>query len=316
MAPKKCVLEKIMHKLLVELEELVSVEKKATAKVIAHIGEVDEKQLYREAACSSMFRYCVERLRFEEPAAYTRIEVARAARRFPLILRHLESGEVHLTGMLLLSRQLTEENHRELLERAIHKTKRQIEELCVELAPRAFIPDSIRALPAPRALPIEAQKKLAPERVANPARVEPLTPDYYAMRFTAHKTLKAKLDRAQELLRFQGANDLPSVIDRAITMLLADVEKKRFGKTAKPREVKAANTNSRRVPNAMKRAVCERDQNQCTYEDESGRRCSERATLEYDHIKPFARGGQTTLDNLRLRCRAHNLLAAEVMFGK
>jgi hypothetical protein len=146
--------------------------------------------------------------------------------------------------------------------------------------------------------------------------VEPLRPEQYGIHFTANRALKEKLDRARDLLRFQGANDLASVIDRAVTMLLADLEKKRFGKTDKPREAKAANTNSRRVPNAVKRAVCERDQRQCTYEDESGRRCGERATLEYDHIQPFARGGQTTLDNLRLRCRAHNLLAAEVMFSR
>jgi hypothetical protein len=310
------VIEKIMHKLLVELEGLVSVEQNAMAKVIAHIGEVDKKQLYREAACSSMFIYCTERLNYSEPTAAKRIQVARAARQFPLILSYLESGKIHLTGVRLLCPLLTEDNHRELLERASHRSKRQIEELRVEVAPRELVPDTIRALPARRVEPIVLQKTHAPGHVAKAARVEPLQPQYYNIGFTANKELKEKLDRLQNLLRFQGANDLAGVIDRAATMLLADVEKKRFGKTDKPREAKAANTNSRRVPNAIKRAVCERDQGQCTFEDERGRRCSERATLEYDHIQPFACGGQTTFDNLRLRCRAHNLLAAEVMFGK
>jgi hypothetical protein len=37
--------------------------------------------------------------------------------------------------------------------------------------------------------------------------------------------------------------------------------------------------------------------------------------VEYDHVHPVARGGAATLDNLRLRCRAHNQYAAECTFG-
>jgi hypothetical protein len=35
-------------------------------------------------------------------------------------------------------------------------------------------------------------------------------------------------------------------------------------------------------------------------------RCDERGFLEFHHVIPFADGGQTTLENLQLRCRAHN----------
>jgi len=37
--------------------------------------------------------------------------------------------------------------------------------------------------------------------------------------------------------------------------------------------------------------------------------------LEIDHILPQAKGGASTVDNLRVRCRAHNRLAAEEEFG-
>ncbi len=47
----------------------------------------------------------------------------------------------------------------------------------------------------------------------------------------------------------------------------------------------------------------------------TGHRCNERARLEYDHIQPLARGGATSIDNLRLRCRAHNQYDAEQTFG-
>ena len=37
--------------------------------------------------------------------------------------------------------------------------------------------------------------------------------------------------------------------------------------------------------------------------------------LEFDHICELARGGETTVENLRLRCRAHNQCTAEQTFG-
>jgi hypothetical protein len=38
--------------------------------------------------------------------------------------------------------------------------------------------------------------------------------------------------------------------------------------------------------------------------------------LEYHHEQAWARGGATAVDNLSLRCWAHNALAAEEDFGR
>jgi hypothetical protein len=38
--------------------------------------------------------------------------------------------------------------------------------------------------------------------------------------------------------------------------------------------------------------------------------------LEYHHEHAWALGGDTTVENLSLRCRAHNALAAEADFGR
>ena len=60
-----------------------------------------------------------------------------------------------------------------------------------------------------------------------------------------------------------------------------------------------------------------RDGGQCTYIcPKTGKRCASCHRLEHDHIIPRARGGKSTVDNLRLRCRAHNQLAAEQEFGR
>ena len=46
-----------------------------------------------------------------------------------------------------------------------------------------------------------------------------------------------------------------------------------------------------------------------------GRRCTERAFLEFHHRQPYAKGGAATFDNISLRCRRHNQYEAEVVFG-
>jgi hypothetical protein len=72
----------------------------------------------------------------------------------------------------------------------------------------------------------------------------------------------------------------------------------------------------RYVPAGVRRAVWQWDEGRCTFEDSRGRRCSEQAGLEVHHEQAFALGGPTTLDNLRLLCRAHNGLLAERDFGR
>jgi len=61
--------------------------------------------------------------------------------------------------------------------------------------------------------------------------------------------------------------------------------------------------------------VWKRDKGQCTYVSESGKRCESRWDLEFDHEQEYARGGDATVSNIRLRCRAHNQHAAERTFG-
>jgi membrane protein involved in colicin uptake len=61
--------------------------------------------------------------------------------------------------------------------------------------------------------------------------------------------------------------------------------------------------------------VWARDQGQCTFAGENGHRCGERNRLQFDHIEPVARGGEAVVENIRLRCRAHNQFEAERVFG-
>jgi len=71
---------------------------------------------------------------------------------------------------------------------------------------------------------------------------------------------------------------------------------------------------SRYIPAAVRRLVAERDGLQCTYIGPDGRRC-ERRDVELHHLRPFARGGQHSAEQITLRCRAHNAFQAELDYG-
>jgi len=136
--------------LLERLSTLVDRHRRLDAEVVAHIAEVDTRRLYLGKACSSMFAYAVEVLHLSEHEAYLRITCARASRRFPMLLDMLADGRLHLSAIAKLAPHLSEDNAEALLARAVHRTTRQIEELCAEVAPREDVPASVRKLPSVR----------------------------------------------------------------------------------------------------------------------------------------------------------------------
>jgi len=74
-------------------------------------------------------------------------------------------------------------------------------------------------------------------------------------------------------------------------------------------------TRSRAIPAEVKRQVWQRDGGSCAFTDAKGRRCDQRRFVEYHHDLPYAHGGEHLVENIELRCRAHNLLEAERDYG-
>ena len=108
--------------LIAEVNRLAKSERTAIANLVAGLGEMDARRLYLGQGCSSMFTYCTQALHLAEHAAFNRIEAARAARRFPIILTMLADGRVHLSAVRLLAPHLTAANHHGLLKEASHKS--------------------------------------------------------------------------------------------------------------------------------------------------------------------------------------------------
>jgi hypothetical protein len=121
------------------------------AELLIHLGEAEARGIHRTRACSRLYTYCIYELRFSEDEAFRRVATARLVRRFPALLDALASGELHLTGLLMLGPHLTEGNLREVLARAKHRTKRELAKLVRILDPLPGVPARIEPLGPARA---------------------------------------------------------------------------------------------------------------------------------------------------------------------
>jgi hypothetical protein len=392
-----------------------------TAELLALIGECDARRLYLGEGCSSLFTYCTQVLHLSEHAAYHRIEAARAARRFPMILAMVAEGAITLTTIALLRPHLTVDNHRQLLAAARHRSKREVEYQVACLAPKADAATLVRRLPAHA--PVEGallaaatgvagvpgvaaaagvaegtvatEATVAPTDTADAAArptvaagggtlvtpratsplveprslVAPLAVDRYLLRVTLSAETHAKLRRAQALMGHRvPEGDPAAIISEALSLFVDHLERTKFAHLRRPRRqsggqsapplapaaaasaVEAATSaaptvppsatpsappqassaaaaaasaaapasasadGSRHIPAAMRRHVWARDEGRCAFVGSHGR-CTEIRQLEFHHVVPFARGGPTVVENLALRCRAHNVYESDQAFG-
>jgi hypothetical protein len=326
------------HDLLVETVRAASVERQATSVLLALLAEVDTRRLYLGQGFSSLFGYCTQRLALSESATYSRITAARTARRFPVILPMLAAGSITLTTVSLLAAHLTEENHAALLEAAARKSKRDLERMVAAIHPQPDIPSSVRALPTARTVqtvalspqplklptPVDAAPLVSnsPAEVGRPpAVIAPLAPHRYLLKVTVCEVTYQKLQRARDLLRCVIPDGDPAaILDRALTLLVEHAERAKLAATSRPRTKPgqhrpASGQKSRRVPASVRRTVWARDEGRCAFVGSHGR-CAEMGWLEFHHVVPFAAGGPTTVENIELRCRAHNVFESTLVFGE
>ena len=185
--------------------------------------------------------------------------------------------------------------------------------------------------------------------------VAALSPGRYKIEFTADAETHQALRQLQELMRHQVPNgDLGEIMKEALFLLLAKVKREKLAQVTQPRKRKAGVSDlwmetepavdhgkeaivvasrtkdaepggnaggdtqgrvSRHIPAAVKRSVWKRDQGQCAFVGRNGQRCTERGRLEFHHVHAYALGGPATIDNIALRCRAHNAHESRLLFG-
>jgi hypothetical protein len=324
--------------LLDRLNKLAAQDRRTTAALVECIVETWSRRLHRERGYSSMYTYCVGALQMSADVAYKRIRVARIAARFPRVLDAIGDGRMNITGLVILSAYLTQENGDELLTLCEKRSNRDIRMLLAERFPQPDVPTVLKPLP-----PSPAFRQLAAQPVVSPtnspdtattaaasgddspviqptihstAILTPLAPQRFELQTTIGQRLEALLREAHELLGHPtSTSHVPEVLEEAMENFVEKLRKQKFGATDSPRPAREPNPESRHIPEDVKRAVWDRDGGQCAFMSEDGHRCQERSNLEYDHIVPFSRGGTATVSNIRLLCWAHNQLEAERTFG-
>lgn len=310
-------------------------ERAGTAETLAAICEVEARKLYLEAGYPSLFDYCVQDLGYSRDAAWKRIHATHAARAHAdAVFPALADGRLHLSALLLLAAHLTPANARELVAAAAHASKTEIEEMLARRLPKPDLPPVVRALPVPQQAPgpvenigVFANLEPAPAQPApaglvmavavdvQQSRTTPLAPARYGYQFSNDDEFQADVTEAFELLGSTVApGDLAQLFKRVLKAALPVLRKRKFGDTEKPRRCRSPKPGSRTIPKSVQRAVWKRDGGQCTFVSPDGRRCSSRR-VQFDHVEAVARGGQSTVSNLRLLCHAHNQYAAERTFG-
>jgi hypothetical protein len=193
---------------------------------------------------------------------------------------------------------------------------------------------------------VVAVKRADPEQPADAGeRPRPL---HYKVQFTASQEFVDLLKEATDLLGHEASQaTLPEIQLRALHALVQQLRARKraatlarqprsasdsspaparysdvSGVTLDPAPARVSKVSvpargeSRHIPPSVRRAVWHRDGGRCAYRDERGERCRETFGLEVHHRHAHALGGPATVDNLELRCRPHNTLAAEQDFGR
>jgi hypothetical protein len=189
----------------------------------------------------------------------------------------------------------------------------------------------------------------SPPAVLHPApprtEIEPLTADLRRLHVTVDREFLAMLDSARDGLSHALPNATAEQVLRAGLAALLDRQAKQRGLVTRPRknapcaEIEAPASEARvggpnaperdaavpvrhrregqrqAIPAAVKRAVWTRDGGRCCWPLDGGGTCGSTHRLELDHILPWAKGGEETVGNLRVVCRAHNAVASRASFG-
>jgi 5-methylcytosine-specific restriction endonuclease McrA len=166
--------------------------------------------------------------------------------------------------------------------------------------------------------PVLAPAPAAAVQAARPpaGRLNPIAPEQHVLRVTVSAEFVANLEAARRALSHKlPGGELAEVLHEGLRAILANADRRRRG-TGKKSSPSLPPPGSRYVPAAVRDEVWRRDGGQCAFIGSTGHRCTSRHQLQVHHLHPFALGGPPIAANLALRCRAHNLHAAEQDYGR
>jgi hypothetical protein len=322
-----------------KLKKLVTQEQDLTLTILPHLVEVERRKIYLDKAYSTLTEYCIHELSYGESSAWRRVRAARVIADVPEVFDLMTRRQLSLRAVLQVGNVLDARNKDSLLPRIVGKSKRQIERIVADYQIPQAIPDTARLrmvktpVPAPSA-PAGAGSKGAGGRASGPElggislrgegkfhpTVNSSTPEINVVLEKMFEIRFAADEELMELIRWmkchlshkypKGANYL-EIFKHAIQYYK---QREDLALQEAPR-TSSANTDSRHIPKAIKHKVWKRDQGRCTFVGSNGKRCNSDYLVQFDHFPiPYARGGPSTVDNLRLLCAKHNRHTAKITY--
>ncbi|HYD39870.1 MAG TPA: HNH endonuclease signature motif containing protein [Anaeromyxobacter sp.] len=332
--------------LAARLADLLRREHVAMVDFLLALADFDQQRAWRELGYAGLFPFLHRELGLSKAAAFFRMKAAELVRRFPDVVEPLRDGRLCLTSIVELAKVLTPENRDDVLPRFFHCSKQEAKAVSAELAPleepprRTLVTELPREAPAKRVetrliaaeTPSQSVRRGEPvclevvndvkrEEVSRPRPRDesvPLTVSLSRLHVTVSRAFLEKLEAARlALSHARPGATVEDVLEAGLELVLAKNAKKRA--LVSRRRPPAANqpvvSRSDHVPAAIRREVWKRDGGCCQWPIASGGICGSRVRLELDHIVPKGRGGGSTVSNLRILCRAHNVLAARLAYG-
>jgi hypothetical protein len=254
-----------------ETQKLALREREITVQLLHHLKEIEKRKLFSEYKCSSLYDYCLKILGYSESSAYRRVQSSRALADIPEIAEKIEQGLLTTTNLtqaisFFKNENVTKkEDKLQILEKLEHQSKKEAEKILYSIA---GISKTLR----------EQQRRISS--------------DYLRVSINLSDEVMKKL---LELRKFFGDQlTLEELIHIAADEAIKNLEKKKYKLSNTPHQSSPVKTTSRVPAASIKREVYNRDK-KC-------QKCGSEHLLQFDHIKPWSLGGETTSQNLRLLC--------------
>lgn len=299
-------LSKLSNELLLErTERLIRSERKITHLVLWHVNEVECRRLYAELGYSSMYKYLTQHFGYGESAAYERLHASRLLKEIPQLSEKIESGALNLTQMVQVQKCIREEA-KSGNKVGVGETLQVLEQI-----------ENLTTYETKKVLAVEFNQPIQRHEVLKPQRDESVR-----LELTLSDVQMEQLRHVKDLL----SHVLPEGTWADVISYLAEKHIQKIeGKAVVPvKEFSAAeltpgfsvagNSHRRSIKITTRRDLLRKAGKCCEFiNPETGKICGGTYQLQVDHRIPLALGGSNEVQNLRVLCRTHNLLAATEM---
>lgn len=253
--------------LLADTKRLVEKERSLSIQILHHLKEIERRRLFSDLGYGSLFEYTVKELGYSEASASRRIQSARLLKEIPTIENKLKTGELSITNVALAALTFKNENVSD------KETKIEILSKIENKTKRECEKALNELLPTSKKVALSFKIEFSEKNMELLEEIKGLL---------AHRRMKEE-----------------EIFFYVLSLSIEEIKKQKFKLNAKFNTPVAKPCITRSIPNIIKKQVYERDQGRCV-------KCKSSYKLEYDHMTPFAHGGKTSLENLRLLCFSCN----------